>query len=78
MSTDDAARVDETIPGRRQAMPAAWTTTFGVIAAPGLAAELAAQVGDDLADELGRRFPEQAWLVAVVEDALVTPPAQTA
>ena len=65
MSTDDAARLGDTISERPQAMPAGWTTTLGVIAAPGLTAELAAQVGDDLAGELDRRFPEQAWLVAV-------------
>jgi len=78
MSTDDATRLGDTISERPQAMPAAWTTTLGVIAAPGLTAELAAQVGDDLADELGRRFPEQTWRVVVVEDALVTPHAATA
>ncbi|RBY89432.1 hypothetical protein [Blastococcus sp. TF02A-30] len=50
----------------------------GLVAAPGAPAQLAAEVRDDLARELGARHPEVTWQVTVVEDGLVQPPADDA
>lgn len=53
------------------------TFTLGVVAAPGLPADIARQLSDDLRDELARLYPELVWELPVVSDALVAGPALT-
>jgi hypothetical protein len=47
----------------------------GLIAAPGAPARVAAQVRDELAGDLARRYPEVRWRVPIVQDGLVEPGA---
>jgi hypothetical protein len=49
--------------------------TLGVVAAPGLPADLSPGLADDLRAELSRTYPEMTWRLPVVSDALVVPPA---
>jgi hypothetical protein len=49
--------------------------TLGVVAAPGLPADIAPGLADDLRAELSRTFPDMTWALPVVSDALVVPPA---
>jgi hypothetical protein len=51
---------------------------LGLIAAPGTASEVAAELARDLPSRLAARFPEVSWRVDVVADALVVPPAPDA
>jgi hypothetical protein len=46
----------------------------GLIAAPGLPAELARDLAVDLDEHLNERYPEASWHVSVVTDGLVEPP----
>ncbi|SNS53331.1 hypothetical protein SAMN04488107_2903 [Geodermatophilus saharensis] len=50
----------------------------GLVAAPGVPAEVADELGPDLAAALRGEHPEVAWDVRVVEDGLVAPPADDA
>ncbi|HEY6679216.1 MAG TPA: hypothetical protein VI411_09985, partial [Actinomycetota bacterium] len=47
----------------------------GVIAAPGLPADLAKHLAGDLEKSLEERYPEGSWHVPLETDGLVTPPA---
>jgi hypothetical protein len=49
--------------------------TLGLIAAPGLPAELVPAITTDLGDELARRFPAVRWRIVSLVDPLVQPPA---
>ena len=49
--------------------------TLGVVATPGLPADMAPGLADDLQAELSRTYPELTWRLPVVSDALVVPPA---
>jgi hypothetical protein len=49
--------------------------TLGVVATPGLPADMAPNLADDLQAELSRTYPELTWRLPVVSDALVIPPA---
>src|SRR6185436_19020821 len=49
--------------------------TLGVVATPGLPADMAPGLADDLQEELSRTYPELTWRLPVVSDALVVPPA---
>jgi hypothetical protein len=49
--------------------------TLGVVAAPGLPADMAPHLANDLRAELSRTYPELTWRLPVVSDALVVPPA---
>jgi hypothetical protein len=50
---------------------------IGLIAAPGLAADLADGVASDLEAGLAELYPDAEWHVPVVIDGLVRPPATT-
>ena len=47
---------------------------LGVIAAPGPAADLSGELAGDLTAQLGRRYRDVDWRVALVVDGLVTRP----
>src|SRR4029078_5939948 len=49
--------------------------TLGVVATPGLPADMAPGLADDLQAELSRTYPELTWRLPVVSDALVVLPA---
>jgi hypothetical protein len=49
--------------------------TLGVVATPGLPADVAPGLAADLQAELSRTYPELTWRLPVVSDALVIPPA---
>jgi hypothetical protein len=49
--------------------------TLGVVAAPGLPADMAPDLAADLRAELSQTYPQLTWRVPVVPDALVSPPA---
>ncbi|UJA21882.1 hypothetical protein HJD18_06830 [Thermoleophilia bacterium SCSIO 60948] len=49
----------------------------GLIAAPGLASEVADAVSEKLAGELAELYPDGDWAVPVLNDGLVEPPAPT-
>src|SRR5881392_1770257 len=49
--------------------------TLGVVATPGLPADLAPGLADDLQAELSQAYPQLTWRMPVVSDALVVPPA---
>ena len=49
--------------------------TLGVVATPGLPADMAPGLAEDLQAELSRAYPELTWRMPVVSDALVVPPA---
>jgi hypothetical protein len=49
--------------------------TLGVVATPGLPAEMAPGLAAELRAELSQIYPELAWRLPVVSDALVVPPA---
>lgn len=53
-------------------------SVLGLIAAPGTASEVAAELALDLPSRLAARFPEVSWRVDVVADPLVVPPAPDA
>ena len=57
------------------AEPAQAQIAIGLIAAPGLPAELARDLAADLDEHLSERYPEASWHVSVVTDGLVEPPA---
>src|SRR4029078_8353233 len=48
---------------------------LGVVATPGLPADMAPRLADDLQAELSRTYPELTWRLPVVYDALLVPPA---
>lgn len=58
-----------------QQRPPRGEVTIGLIAAPGLPADLGPALIGDLTAELGRRFPSVSWRIADVVDPLVTSPA---
>jgi hypothetical protein len=49
--------------------------TLGVVATPGLPADVAPGLAADLQAELSQTYPELTWRLPVVSDALVVPPA---
>jgi hypothetical protein len=49
--------------------------TLGVVAAPGLPADMAPRLAADLQAELSGTYPELTWALPIVSDALVAPPA---
>jgi hypothetical protein len=49
--------------------------TLGIVAAPGLPADMAPDMAADLAAELSKAYPEMTWRLPVIFDALVVPPA---
>jgi hypothetical protein len=49
--------------------------TLGIVAAPGLPADMAPDMAADLAAELSQAYPEMTWRLPVIFDALVAPPA---
>lgn len=51
---------------------------LGLVAAPGAAAEVAADLATDVTGALRERYPDVVWDVRVVEDGLVQPPADDA
>jgi hypothetical protein len=55
--------------------PAQAQIAIGLIAAPGLPAELASDLAADLEEHVSERYPEASWHVSVVTDGLVEPPA---
>jgi hypothetical protein len=50
---------------------------LGLLAAPGMAAELAEQLGPELAARLSELYPGVEWHVPAIPDGLVEPPALT-
>lgn len=56
-------------------LPAQGEVTVGLIAAPGLPADLVPTLLADLTAELGQRFPSTTWRVAEMVDPLVGTPA---
>ena len=51
------------------------TIQLGLVVTPVLSAETVQDLGQSVALELRRRFPDVSWDVNAVHDALVTPPA---
>jgi hypothetical protein len=49
--------------------------TLGVVAAPGLPADMAPDLAAELRAELSRTYPQLTWRLPVVSDPLVSPPA---
>jgi hypothetical protein len=49
--------------------------TLGIVAAPGLPAEMAPDMAADLRAELSQAYPQLTWRLPVISDALVAPPA---
>ncbi len=49
--------------------------TLGIVATPGLPADMAPGLGAELRTELSRAYPELTWRLPLVSDALVAPPA---
>ena len=49
--------------------------TLGVVAAPGLPADMAPGMAAELRAELAQSYPQLTWRLPVISEALVTPPA---
>jgi hypothetical protein len=49
--------------------------TLGIVATPGLPADMAPDLAADLLEELSQTYPELTWRLPVVSDPLVAPPA---
>src|SRR5690242_15809126 len=49
--------------------------TLGVVAAPGLPADMAPDMANDLQAQLSQIYPQLTWRLPVISDALVDPPA---
>jgi len=49
--------------------------TLGIVAAPGLPADMAPDMAADLQADLSEAYPQMAWRLPVISDALVAPPA---
>jgi len=49
--------------------------TLGIVATPGLPADMAPDLAADLLAELSQTYPQLTWRLPVVPDPLVTPPA---
>jgi hypothetical protein len=49
--------------------------TLGIVATPGLPADMAPDLAADLLAELSRTYPQLTWRLPVVSDPLVAPPA---
>jgi hypothetical protein len=62
-------------PAGSSAAPPRTQIAIGLIAAPGLPAELAEELAADLRERLEADYPEGGWDVPVVTDGLLTPPA---
>src|SRR5881392_1464309 len=62
-----------------QAADASWAPgpelTLGIVATPGLPADMAPDLASELREELSRTYPQLTWRLPVVSDALVVPPA---
>jgi hypothetical protein len=67
--------IETTSPQPESSATAQAQIAIGVIAAPGLPAELAQDLAGDLEERLRERYPEGRWHVPVVTDGLVAPPA---
>jgi hypothetical protein len=77
-----SARISSGAPGNRD--PGSTSTTpgqaeiaVGLLAAPGLAAEVAESLAPELSRRLNELYPEVDWEVPLEIDALVVPPAST-
>ena len=49
--------------------------TLGIVATPGLPADMAPDLAAKLRAELSQMYPQLTWRLPVVSDALVAPPA---
>jgi hypothetical protein len=64
-------------PGSTSTTPGQAEIAVGLLAAPGLAAEVAESLAPELSRRLNEHYPEVDWEVPLEIDALVVPPAST-